>query len=165
MQRLELPEVEALTQSRQLVPSRDEAEFADFGGVDRRPRQEFWILFIASTVALFWLGGTIAFIYGYYQLDQFGLNFSLMFDYLQTRLSFIWWLVFGAFIFLPTGFIWMTALITLRSSQLNRSATELGDIALKLTKPESTATREITPLGHAVPREVRVHEQAVPAPP
>jgi len=163
MQRLELPEVEALAPPHQLVPSPDETQRSEQDGPDKRSRHGYWVYFIAISLSLFWLGGTLAFIYGYFQLNQFGFNFLSMIEHLQTSLSFVGWFVIGALLIMPTGFIWMTAVIVSRSAELKRSATELGDIALKLTTPETAAKRQITRLGHAIRREVNSLNEGVDA--
>ena len=154
MQRLELPEVEALAPSHQLVPSPDETQRSEQDGPNKRSNRNYWIYFIATSLSLFWLGGILAFFYGYYGLSGFGFDFSSIFDHLWEKVTYAGWFVIGASLIMPTGFLWMTAMIAARAAELRRSATELGDIALKLTTPETAAKRQVARLGHAISREL-----------
>ena len=116
MQRLELPEVEALAPSHQLVPSPDETQGSEQDGPNKRSRRNYWIYFIATSLSLFWLGGILAFLYGYFLLNEFGFDFPSMFDHLQKNTTFVGRFVIGALLFMPIAFLWMTAAIAARAA-------------------------------------------------
>ena len=97
------------------MPSPDETQGSEQDGPNKRSRRNYWIYFIATSLSLFWLGGILAFLYGYFRLNEFGFDFPSMFDHLQKNTTFVGRFVIGALLFMPIAFLWMTAAIAARA--------------------------------------------------
>lgn len=98
--------------------------------------------YVAGTLSAFWLGASIAFVFGYLGIEG------------VLALALHWQVGLGAAIALPIALAWLAAIVTHRAQNLSLAAEDIALIARRLAEPEEQAAREITRIGRAVRREI-----------
>ncbi len=117
----------------------------DAGAPRQRPavrRARGTAYYVAGTLSAFWLGSSIAFVFGYMGIEG------------VLGLALHWQVGLGAAIALPITLAWLAAIVTHRSHDLSLAAEDIAHIARRLAEPEEQAAREITRIGRAVRREI-----------
>lgn len=98
--------------------------------------------YVAGTLSAFWLGASIAFVFGYLGIEG------------VLSLALHWQVGLAAAIALPIALAWLAAIVTHRAQSLSLAAEDIALIARRLAEPEEQAAREITRIGRAVRREI-----------
>src|SRR5690606_32455554 len=57
-------------------------------------------------------------------------------------------------LFLPIGFIWSFAVLTVRSQEMRAVSRSIADLASKLSEPENVATESVINVSQAIRREI-----------